>query len=67
MKLKFENFKNCLEAAGIGNVINCLEKSKIDTDSLKEFIKKINCYQKHNKDLKVKDKMFLLKKLTRLL
>ena len=43
MKLKFENFKNCLEAAQIDDKINHLEKNKIDADSLKkdnkEFIK----------------------------
>ena len=45
-KLKFEDYKNCLEAAQIGNEINHLEKNKIDVDSLKEdhkeFIKTIN-------------------------
>ena len=40
-KLKFEDYKNYLEAVQIGNKINRLEKNKIDTDSLKEFIKKI--------------------------
>ena len=41
--LKFEDYKNCLEAAQIGNEINHLEKNKIETDKLKkdhkEFIK----------------------------
>ena len=39
-KLKFQDYKNCLEAAQIENKINHLEKNKIDLDSPKEFIKK---------------------------
>ena len=31
--LKFQNYKNCLEAAQIENEINHLEKNKIDVDS----------------------------------
>ena len=38
-KLKFENYKNCLEATQLENQINYLEKNKIDIDSFKEFIK----------------------------
>ena len=42
-KRKFEDYKNCLEAAQIENKINHLEKNKIDGDILKddqkEFIK----------------------------
>ena len=39
-KLKFQDYKNCLEAAQMENKINHLEKRiKIDVDSLKEFIK----------------------------
>ena len=45
-KLKFENYKNCLEAPQLDNGINYLEKNKTDTESIKknhkEFIKKIN-------------------------
>ena len=41
-KLKFEDYKNCLEAAQIENKINHLEKNKMDVDSLKEFIKNNN-------------------------
>ena len=37
-KLKFRYCKNCLEAAQIENKINHSEKSKIDVDSIKEFI-----------------------------
>ena len=66
-KLRFEDYKNCLEAAQIENKINHLEKNKIDLDSLtkdqKEFIKN----NKHNKYLEVKSIMSLLKKLIRLL
>ena len=39
-KFKFQDYKNCLEAAQIENEINHLEKNIIDVDSLKEFIKK---------------------------
>ena len=38
-KLKFQAYKNCLEAAQIENKINYLEKNKIHVDCLKEFIK----------------------------
>ena len=35
-KLKFQDYKNCLEAAQFENKINHLEKNNIDVDSLKE-------------------------------
>ena len=35
-KLKFQDYKNCLEEAQSENKINHLEKNKIDLDSLKE-------------------------------
>ena len=42
-KLKFENYKNCLEATQLDNKINYLEKNEINVDSLqkdhKEFMK----------------------------
>ena len=38
-KLKFKNYKNCLEATQLENKINYLEKNKIDINSIKEFIK----------------------------
>ena len=38
-KLKFENYKNCLEGTELDNKINYLEKNKIDIDSIKEFMK----------------------------
>ena len=47
-KLKFEDYKYCLEAAHIENKIKYLEKNKIDVDSLKEdqkeFIKITNLH-----------------------
>ena len=39
-KLKFQDYKNCLEAAQTENKISHLQKTIIDVDSLKEFIKK---------------------------
>ena len=38
-KLKFENYKNCLEATQLENEINYLEKNKVDIDSIKKIIK----------------------------
>ena len=38
-KLKFENYKNCLEATQLENKTNYLEKNQIDIDSLKKVIK----------------------------
>ena len=35
-KLKFEYYKNCLEATQLENKINHLEKTKIDIDRIKE-------------------------------
>ena len=31
-KLKFENYKNCLEATQLENKTNCQEKNQIDKD-----------------------------------
>ena len=36
--LKFENYKNCLEATQIEKKISYLEKNKISIDSLKKII-----------------------------
>ena len=45
-KLKFEDYKNCLEEAQLEYEINYLQKSKFEVDSLKEdqkeFIKILN-------------------------
>ena len=40
-KLKFENYKNCLEATQLDNKIKYLEKNKINIDSLKKIIKNL--------------------------
>ena len=37
-QLRFENYKNYLEATQLGKKINYLEKNKIDIDSLKKII-----------------------------
>ena len=41
-KIKFQDYKNCLEAAQIENKINHLEKTKFDVDSLIENKKRIH-------------------------
>ena len=38
-KLKFENYKNSLQATQLENKINHLEKNEINVDSLKKIIK----------------------------
>ena len=38
-KLKFESYKNCLEATQLENRINYLEKVKTDIDRIKKIIK----------------------------
>ena len=47
-KLKFENYKNCLEATQLENKINYLEKNKIDKESIKENHKE---FIKNNKSI----------------
>ena len=37
-KLKFENYKNCLEVTQLENKLNYLEQNKIKIDSLKKII-----------------------------
>ena len=39
-KLKFENYKNCLEATQLENKINHLVKNKVNIDSLQRRIHK---------------------------
>ena len=39
-KLKFENYKNCLEASQYENKINDIEKNKIEKDFHKKAIHK---------------------------
>ena len=36
-KLEFEDYKNCLKANQLENETNHLEKTKLDTDSLKQI------------------------------
>ena len=45
-KIKFKNYKNCLEATQVENKINHLEKNEIDMDSLKKDHKEFNKLQK---------------------
>ena len=40
-RLKFEDFKHCLEATQLENKIIYLEKNKIDMDSIKKIIKNV--------------------------
>ena len=51
-KLKFENYKNCLEAAQFDNTIGYLETNEISVDSLKkdhkEFIKNYKLIKKES-------------------
>ena len=70
-KLKFENYKNLLEATQLESKRNHLENNEIHLHSLKkdykEFIKNNTLILKTRKDLKMKSITFLLKKLIRLL
>ena len=38
-KLRFQDYKNCLDAAQIENKINHFDENRIDVESPKEFIK----------------------------
>ena len=40
-QLKFEHYKNCLEATQLGNKINHLEKNKIERDNIKRKSQRI--------------------------
>ena len=70
-KLKFENYKNCLEATQLEKKISHLEKNKTDIDSLKKdhkvFISNNNLTLKTHQRFKTERHMFLLKKLIKLL
>ena len=71
-KLKFQDYKNFLEAVQTENKIYRLEKNKVEVNSLKEdkkkFMKNSKLISKtKNKDLQVKSIRFWLKKLIRLL
>ena len=52
IKLKFEDYKNWLEAAQIENKIHRLEKNNIDVNSSKEFIKSNKLILKTQQKLK---------------
>ena len=54
-KLKFQDYKNCLEAAHIVDKINHLEKNNIDLDSPKKLIKN-NILLKKNAILKTQQR-----------
>ena len=48
-KLKFENYKNCLEATQPENKINYLEKNKISVDSFICYKRKHKIFIRNNK------------------
>ena len=52
-KLKFQSYKNCLEATQLHNKINHLEKNKIDTGSLKKEYKELKNFQKVSKNSEI--------------
>ena len=58
-QLKFQDYKNCLEAAQSENKIKYLEKNKIDVDSLKEDKKELI---KNNKLILKRQKRFISEK-----
>ena len=69
-KLKFEDYKSCLEATQLENKTNYLAKNKIDIDSIgknhEEFIKNNKSILKTQQRFKSERHIFLLKKLLRL-
>ena len=71
IKLKCQDYKNCLEVAQIENKINNLEKIKIDVDSIiedqKELMKDNKLTSKTQQRFRKKSIIFLLKKLIILL
>ena len=62
IKIKFQHYKNHLEATQIDSKVKHLKKKKIDVDSLKkdkkEFIKNNKPLLNYSKNLEMKDKMF---------
>ena len=66
-KLKFQDYKNCLEVAQIHNKINHLHKNEIDIDNPKKFIKNKKLILKTQQRLKSERHNVLLEKLTRFL
>ena len=65
--LKFPYHKNRLEATQIENKTNHLEKTKIDVDSPKEYLKNSKLILKTQQIFNSERIMFLLKQLIRLL
>ena len=69
-KLKFENYKNCLEATQLVNKVSYVEKNKIDTDSIKEnqkkFIKKNKSMLKIQKRFKSERHNVFTEKINRI-
>ena len=69
-KIKFEDYKNCVESNQFEKEIKYLEKNKLVADSLrenhKEFIKDNRLILKLQQRFKSKKHKMLLKKLTRL-
>ena len=70
-KIKFDYYKNCLEATQLENEIKQLVKNRLDINSFREKSLKID--KKNNKLMlksqqifRSKKHIFLLKKLTRL-
>ena len=68
-KLKFKNYKNCLEATRLDNKIKYLEKNKTSIHSLeksnKEFIRNNKSILKSQQRFKSEKKKKILKKLIR--
>ena len=54
-KLKFENYKNCLEVTQLENKTNYLEKPKFDIDSFFFFF----CYKRKYKEFLKNNKLIL--------
>ena len=65
IKFKFQDYKNYLEAAQLGNKINDLKKIKANVDSLNEFIKSNKLILKTQKRFKSERHNVLVKKLIR--
>ena len=68
--LKFQDYKNCLEAAQFENKISHFEKNKIEVDSLKKYHKKFiqnKLILKTQQRFRSQEHNVLLEKLIRLL
>ena len=65
-KIKFQDYKNFLEAAQIKNKINHLERNKIDVDGLKEFIKNNKLILKTQQGLKSQRHIFFTEEINKI-